>query len=163
MEKNKAVRKGKNPEEQLDLQSISGGYRYFLWVIVFLVGGITPFVGLMSELGFIIMGVTVASIGIPVLLVPTIWDVDTNSRFIRRIKKQFFFPIRAKQFFISKIKIGCIYGGSFWVISLLLQLIASPLFGVKNIVWYQGILLAAGLANLFLYATISVVGARLRE
>ena len=159
----KTVIRGKTPEERLDWQSISGGYQYFLWVIVFLTGGVTLFIGLMSVQVCAVVAFMIASFGVPLVLGPTIWDVDTNSRLVRRIRKQAFFPIRAKQFFVSKLKLGATCIGIFWIFSLGLQLLASPLFGVKNILVYQGILLGSGVINLLFYSVLSVAGARLKE
>lgn len=163
MESSKTVVRGKTPEEQMDWQSLSGGYLYFLWVIVFLTGGVTLFVGIMSQQVCAVVAVLIASFGVPLVLGPTIWDVDTSSRLVRRIRKQAFFPIRTKQFFLSKVKIGLACIGMFWLISLGLQLMASPLFGFRNILIYQGILLVSGVVNLLFYSVLSVAGARIKE
>lgn len=161
MEKGKM--RGKSPEERLDWETLSGGYRYFIWVIVFLLGGVELFVGIMSEQVSAIAAMLVSAFFVIIVIWPLLWDVDDKMRLVRRIEKQKFFPIRTKQFLLSKCKVVGCYAGLFWLGSLALQLVAGPLFGFSNILLYQGILLVVGIISFIFYLVIGTFGARLRD
>lgn len=161
MEKDKL--RGKTPEERLDWETLSGGYRYFVWVVMFLCGGVELFIGIMSEQVCVVVAMLISAFLVIVISWPMLWDVDENYRLVRRIGKQHFFPIRAKQFLISKCKVTGYYAGLFWLASLTLQLIAGPLFGFNNILLYQGVMLITGSIALAGALILGVAGARLRD
>ena len=53
--------------------------------------------------------------------------------------------------------------GIFCLITLALQVIGWPLFGVDNVLVFQGTLLLAGGANLLVYLLLGIIGAHWGE
>ena len=153
----------KTPEEAFDRQLLSGNYMLFLIVGLFLVVGIEGFVGLMATPGVIGVAVLVGCLAGGLLAAPLFWEMDSNNRTVRRIRRAAYFPIRVWPFILSKWKLMCRYGGVLWLFSLLIQLIFGILFGFGNILLYQGALAAVFLANMLFYTFLGTVGARVGE
>ncbi len=146
----------KTPEEAMDVKLISGGYEIFILIVMFLMGIVTLFVGLFSTNAAAMAGGAFAYILAPVVLGTTIWDIDPEYRMIRLIHKQSFFPIRTRQFIISKLKLITVYCGSFLILSVVLQLLCMPLFG-QNLIAFSGTFFVSVLVNMVIYTLISTV------
>lgn len=154
----------KTPEEAFDRQMLSGNYKMFLIVGLFLVVGVEGFVGLMSTAAVIGVAVLVASLAALFLAAPLFWETGSNvGRATRRFCRAAYFPIRLWPFIFSKWKLMTMYGGVLWLFSLAIQLIFGILFGFGNILLYQGVLAAVFVANMLFYTMIGTVGTRLGE
>jgi len=154
----------KTPEEAFDRQILSGNYRMFLIVGLFLVVGVEGFIGLMSTAAVIGVASFIASMAALFLAAPLFWEPGINSNHtIRRISRAAYFPIRLWPFIFSKWKLMTMYGGVLWLFSLAIQLVFGVLFGFGNILLYQGVLAAVFLANMLFYTLIGTVGVRLGE
>lgn len=151
------------PEEAFDRRMLSENYRMFLIASLFLVVGVEAFLGLMPMAGVISVAVLVGCLGCGFLAGPLFWELDTNNRSVRRIRRAAYFPINIRSFIFSKWKLMATYGGVLWLFSLSIQLIFGFLFGFSNILLYQGLLAAVFLANMLFYTIIGTVGARLGE
>lgn len=162
MNKN-GIKGAKTPEEAFDRQMLSGNYMMFLIVGLFLVVGVEGFVGLMSTPAVVAVAALVGCLAAIFLAAPLLWEVDSNGRGTRRIRRASYFPIRLWPFILSKWKLMCMYGGVLWLFSLAIQLIFGVLFGFGNIFLYQGVLAAVFLVNMLFYTLIGTVGARLGE
>lgn len=156
---------GKNisPEEAFDRRIISGGYVYFIWVLIFLFSGISCFTGLFSKGAAAGTAGIFASVFVPFIVAPLLWEIGPEQRPVRRIRRQAFLPIRTKAFILSKVKVTGYYMGIFCLITLALQVIGWPLFGVDNVLVFQGTLLLAGGANLLVYLLLGIMGAHWGE
>lgn len=154
----------KTPEEAFDRQMLSGNYMMFLMVVLFLVVGVEGYVGLMPKPVAVGVAGIISCLFAGFLAVPLFWELDNNSnRFTRRIRRAVYFPIRIRAFVVSKLKLMGMYGGILWLISLVIQLLFAPLFGLGNILLYQGVLAAVFAVNMVFYTAIGTVGARLGE
>ena len=98
-----------------------------------------------------------------VLAGPLFWEVDTVNRAIRRLRRAAYFPIRTWPFIVSKWKLMTMYGGVLWLFCLAIQLLFSLLFGLGNILMFQGTLAVVFVANMIFYTIMGTVGARLGE
>lgn len=153
----------KTPEEAFDRQILSGNYMMFLIVLLFLVIGIEGYVGLMPrQLAAGVAGL-VGCLAAGLLAGPLFWEVDNSNRCKRRLRRALYFPICIRAFVISKIKLMTMYGGILWLVSLAIQLVFSPLFGLGNILLYQGALAVCFAANMIFYTVIGTMGIRLGE
>lgn len=159
----KEGKRAMTPEEAFDRRMLSENYRMFLIVCLFLVVGVEAFLGIMPVPGVISVAVLVGCLSGGALAGPLFWELDTNNRSVRRIRRAAYFPINIRSFVISKWKLMIMYGGVLWLFSLAIQLVFSPLFGLKNILLYQGLLAVAFVANMIFYTVIGTVGARLGE
>ena len=153
----------KTPEERFDDALHGENYKIFLWVVLFLFSGIQCFIGLMPQGICIGVAATLMFLWMTITLAPLVLEANREGRMRRRIDRAFFFPVDKKSFVISKIKKAMYYGGIFWLVSLGLQVIASPLFGVKNILLYQATLLAAGVINALCFIVFTTIGGGKRE
>ena len=154
----------KTPEEAFDRQMLSGNYMMFLIVALFLVVGVEGYVGLMPQPVVVGVAGIIACLAAGFLAVPLFWELDNNSnRFVRRIRRAAYFPIRKRAFVLSKLKLMSMYGGILWLVSLVIQLLFAPLFGLGNILLYQGTLAAVFAVNVIAYTVIGTAGARLGE
>lgn len=151
------------PEEAFDRRMLSENYRMFLIVCLFLVVGVEAFLGLMSTPAVIGVAALVGILSAGALAGPLFWELDTNNRSVRRIRRAVFFPICIRNFILSKWKLMTMYGGVLWLFSLAIQLVFGPLFGFGNILLFQGALTAVFVANMIFYTVIGTVGARLGE
>lgn len=151
------------PEEAFDRQMLSGNYMLFLLAGLFLVVGIEGFVGLMPTPAVIGVAALVGCLAATLLAAPLFWEVGSNGRAVRRIRRAAYFPIRLKPFVLSKWKLMCMYGVVLWLFSLAIQLLFGILLGFGNILLYQATLAAVFLGNMFFYTLIGTVGARLGE
>ena len=154
----------KTPEEAFDRQMLSGNYMMFLIVALFLVVGVEGYVGLMPQPLAVGVAAIIACLFAGLLAVPLFWELDNNSnRFVRRIRRAAYFPICIRAFAVSKLKLMGMYGGVLWIFSLAIQLLFSPLFGLGNILLYQGVLAAVFVVNMLFYTLLGTVGNRLGE
>ena len=163
MEQEKKNRIGTTAEEAFDRQMLSGNYRIFLIVLLFFLVGAVLFVGLMPRGICIGAAALVASLAVIFLAFPLFWEIDEGNRFVRRIRRASYFPIRTGAFVSSKIKLLLLYGGALFGISLVIQLVVSPLFGLDNLLLFQGTLAAVYVVNMVFYTVIGTVGARTGE
>lgn len=163
IEQEKKNRIGTTAEEAFDCQMLSGNYRIFLIVLLFFLVGAVLFVGLMPWGVCIGAATLVASLAVIFLAFPLFWEVDETNRFVRRIRRAIYFPIRTGAFVVSKIKLLLLYGGALFGISLVIQLVVSPLFGLDNLLLFQGTLAAVYAVNVVFYTVIGTVGARAGE
>ena len=157
------VRKEISPEEAFDRRMLSENYRMFLVVSLFLVVGVEAFLGLMSTPVVIGVASLVGILSAGFLAGPLFWELDTNNRSVRRIRRAAYFPIRIWNFILSKWKLMSMYGGILWLFSLAIQLVFGPLFGFGNILLFQGALAAVFAVNMIFYTVIGTVGARMGE
>lgn len=153
----------KTPEEAFDRQMLSGNYMLFLTVGLFLVVGVVGFVGLMSLPAVIGVAALVGCLAAGALAGPLFWEMDSANRATRRMRRAAYFPIRTWPFILSKWKLMTMYGGVLWLFCLAIQLLFSPLFGLGNILLFQGVLAAVFVANMIFYTVIGTVGAKLGE
>lgn len=151
------------PEEAFDRRMLSENYRMFLIVCLFLVVGVEAFLGVMSTPAVIGVAILVGILAAGALAGPLFWELDTNNRSVRRIRRAVFFPISIRNFILSKWKLMAMYGGVLWLFSLAIQLVFGILFGFGNILLYQGALAAVFVVNMILFTVIGTVGARLGE
>lgn len=151
------------PEEAFDRRMLSENYRMFLIVCLFLVVGVEAFLGLMSTPVVIGVAALVGILSAGFLAGPLFWELDTNNRSVRRIRRAAFFPICIKNFIFSKWKIMAMYGGVLWLFSLAVQLVSGPLFGFGNILLYQGALAAVFVVNMIVFTVLGTAGAKLGE
>lgn len=156
-------RTAKTPEEAFDRQMLSGNYLIFLKVMLFFLVGAVLFVGLMSKGVCIGVASLAASLSVMFLALPLFWEMDADNRFVRRIRRAIYFPIRIKSFVWSKIKWMLLYGSAVFGISLMIQLVVSPLFGLENLLLFQGVFTAVYVANMCFYIAIGTLGARAGE
>ncbi len=153
----------KTPEEVFDRQMLSGNYMLFLTVGLFLVVGVVGFVGLMSLPAVIGVAALVGCLAAGALAGPLFWEMDSANRTTRRMRRASYFPIRTWPFILSKWKLMTMYGGVLWLFCLAIQLLFSPLFGLGNILLFQGALAAVFVANVIFYTVLGTVGAKLGE
>ena len=153
----------KTPEEDFDRQILSGNYMLFLIVGLCLVVGVVGFVGLMPVPAVVAVATLVGCLAAGVLAGPLFWEVDTVNRAIRRLRRAAYFPIRTWPFIVSKWKLMTMYGGVLWLFCLAIQLLFSLLFGLGNILMFQGTLAVVFVANMIFYTIMGTVGARLGE
>lgn len=151
------------PEEAFDRRMLSENYRMFLIVCLFLVVGVEAFLGLMSVPAVIGVACLVGIMAVGFLAGPLFWELDTNNRSVRRIRRIAFFPISIWNFIFSKWKLMAMYGGVLWLFSLAIQLVFGFLFGFGNILLFQGVLALAFVGNMILFTVLGTVGARLGE
>ena len=156
-------REGKTPEETFDRRMLSGSYRIFLCAALFLVAGVEAFIGIMSQGGVIAAAGIIGSLAAVLILAPLLWESTINSGTVRKVRRVAYFPIRIWQFVLSKWKMSAIYGGVLWLFSLAVQLVFAPLFGLGNLLFYQGALAAVFVANVLMYTVIGTIGYRLGE
>ena len=153
-EKSKKV----TPEDFFDRRFLSGNYRIFLLVLLFLFVGGESFVGVMpTEVAIaaagIISGVTVIALAIPLF-----WELDVNNRAVRRIHRALYFPIRRVRFVLSKWKLMLLHGGVLWLVSLVVQLAFAPLFGLENLIPFQGTMAVAFVVYMLFFTVIGTAG-----
>lgn len=151
------------PEEAFDRQMLSENYRMFLIVCLFLVVGVEAFLGLMSTPAVIGVAVLVGILAAGALAGPLFWELNTNNRSVRRIRRAAFFPISIRNFILSKWKLMAMYGGVLWLFSLAIQLVFGILFGFGNILLYQGALAAVFVVNMIVFTVLGTAGAKLGE
>jgi len=84
----------KTPEEAFDRQMLSGNYMLFLIVGLFLVVGIVGFAGLMSVPAVVGVAALVGCLAAVFLAAPLFWEVDSNGRATRRIRRAAAVPSR---------------------------------------------------------------------
>ena len=154
---------GKTPEETFDRLLLSTGYKILLGATLFLVVGVEAFIGIMSRGGVIAAAGIIGSLAAVLILAPLLWESTINSGTVRKVRRAAYFPIRIRQFVLSKWKLAAIYGGVLWLISFLVQLVFAPLFGLKNLLFYQGALVVVFVANVLMYTVIGTVGAKSGE
>lgn len=153
----------RTPEEAFDRQLLSGNYRMFLVVGLFLALGVVGYVGLMPVPAVVGVAGLVGCLAAGLLAGPLFWEVDSANRATRRFHRAAYFPIRTWPFVLSKWKLMGMYGGVLWLFCLAIQLLFSPLFGLGNIVLFQGALAAVFVTNMIFYTIIGTVGAKLGE
>lgn len=151
------------PEEAFDRRMLSENYRMFLIVCLFLVVGVEAFLGLMSTPVVIGVAALVGILSAGFLAGPLFWELDTNNRSVRRIRRAAYFPINIRNFIFSKWKLMMMYGGILWLFSLAVQLVFGTLFGFGNILLYQGALAAVFVVNMIVFTVLGTAGARLGE
>lgn len=151
------------PEEAFDRRMLSENYRMFLIVCLFLVVGVEAFLGLMSTPVVIGVAALVGILSAGFLAGPLFWELDTNNRSVRRIRRAAFFPISIRNFILSKWKLMAMYGGVLWLFSLAIQLVFGILFGFGNILLYQGALAAVFVVNMIVFTVLGTAGAKLGE
>lgn len=151
------------PEETFDRRMLSENYRMFLVVCLFLVVGVEAFLGLMSTPVVIGVAALVGILSAGFLAGPLFWELDTNNRSVRRIRRAAFFPISIRNFILSKWKLMAMYGGVLWLFSLAIQLVFGILFGFGNILLYQGALAAVFVVNMIVFTVLGTAGAKLGE
>lgn len=156
-------REAKSPEEAFDRQMLSGNYKMFLAVLLFLIVGVEGYVGLMSQPVVLCVAGLIGTLWTALLSAPLFWEADNNSRLVRRIRRAAYFPINIRAFVFSKCKLFAMYGGILWLVSLVIQLLFAPLFGFGNLLMYQVALAVVLLVNMVFYIVIGTVGARLGE
>jgi len=151
------------PEETFDRRMLSENYRMFLIVCLFLVVGVEAFLGLMSTPVVIGVAALVGILSAGFLAGPLFWELDTNNRSVRRIRRAAYFPINIRNFILSKWKLMAMYGGVLWLFSLAIQLVFGILFGFGNILLYQGALAAVFVVNMIVFTVLGTAGAKLGE
>ena len=151
------------PEEAFDRRMLSENYRMFLVVCLFLVVGVEAFLGLMSTPVVIGVAALVGILSAGFLAGPLFWELNTNNRSVRRIRRAAFFPISIRNFILSKWKLMAMYGGVLWLFSLAIQLVFGILFGFGNILLYQGALAAVFVVNMIVFTVLGTAGAKLGE
>lgn len=152
----------KTPEERFDRQFLSGNYMMFLIVALFLVVGVECYIGLMPRDAVIGVAAMIGSFASYFLAAPLLWEMDGNNhnRLVRRVRRTIYFPISIRNFVFSKIKLMSSYGSILWLVSLVIQLVFTPLFGFGNLWLYQTVLAVAFLVNMLISIGIGTIGVR---
>lgn len=153
----KEIRK-KSPEERMDDALLTENWRLVLVVILFLKAGIGGFMGLMPEMVAAGVAVIFASLESTLIAVPLFWESDGQGRMRRRIHRAAYFPIRRKEFLLSKWRRISSMGGICFLVFLVAQLITVPLFGVGNILLVQTTFAFAFAVTMLLYTAAGMLG-----
>lgn len=157
---NPAKKTGQNsPEERMDAAILSENWRMFLVVILFLEAGIGGFAGLMPKTAAVSVAGIFASLEAALTAAPLFWETDAQGRLRRRICRASYFPIRKKAFVLSKWKRMLAVGSICFLVFLVVQLIAAPLFGMENILLFQAAFSATFVINMLFYTALGMLGA----
>lgn len=140
-ESKKEKGKLRTPEQRFDEAILyESMYGYAIWTVLFLFVGVAFFIGVMPRELLISLAALFSACLVLLVLSPLLGTYN-GKKHINTAVICNYFPMRKKEFVVSKIKIVSKYILIFWFCSLVAQLLAVPFWNFHKLFLYQGILL----------------------